>query len=109
MDKFIVKRSRLEVPQQETVPSVPPLLPPPPPVKLLHLTEAPVAAAGTSGTAYTVPESDGRVARASTGKRSFSNQWLKTYPWLIYHEENDKAFCQTCQNANQKCLLDSSK
>ena len=42
-------------------------------------------------------------------KRPFSNQWLKTYPWLIYNEENDKAFCQTCQNANQKRLLDSSK
>ena len=79
MDKFAVKRSRLEVPQQETVP---PLLPLPPPVKLSHLTEAAVAAAGTSGTAYTVPESDGRAARASTGKRPFNNKWLTTYPWL---------------------------
>jgi len=43
MDKFAVNRSRLEVPQQETVP--PPLLPPP--VKLSQLTEAAVAASGT--------------------------------------------------------------
>ena len=74
MDKFAVKRSRLEVPQQESV-----LLPLPPPVKLSHLTEAAVATAGISGTAYTVPESDGRAARASTGKRPFNNKWLTTY------------------------------
>ena len=44
-----MKRSRLEVPQQESA-----LLPLPPPVKLSHLTEAAVATAGISGTAYTV-------------------------------------------------------
>ena len=69
MDKFAVKRSRSEVPQQETVPPLLPL-----PLKLSHLTDAAVAASGTSGTAYTVPESDGRAARASTGKRPFNNK-----------------------------------
>ena len=53
---------------------MPPPLPLPPPVKLSHLNEAVVAASGTSGTAYTVPESDGRAGHASTGKRPFNNK-----------------------------------
>ena len=48
-------------------------------MKLSQLTEAAVAATGrpTSGTAYTVPESDGRAARASTGKRPFNSSYRK--------------------------------
>jgi len=101
IDKFIVKRSRLEVPQQETVP--------PPLVKLPLLTDEVVAAAG-SGSAHAHPENDGRGTTACRpiGKRPFNYRWLTTYPWLIYDEQSDKAFCKTCQNANQKRLLESS-
>lgn len=100
MDKFVVKRSRLKEPQQETVL--------PPPVELSHVTEVAAAAAATAA-AYTVPESEGRAASVSVGKRPFNHQWLTTYPWLIYAEDNDKAFCKPCQNAHQKRLLDNSK
>jgi hypothetical protein len=71
-----------------------------------------VDASTATATAPASPVCNNDVSKSSVGTRvtrPFKREWLTKYPWLIYDETNYKAFCSTCQNANQKRLLDSSK
>jgi len=40
--------------------------------------------------------------------RQFLTSWYKTYPWLDYDQESDRAFCSDCKQAVQLGLLKSS-
>src|SRR5215469_14957369 len=102
MDKFIVKRSRLDIEDKEVELSQNEL------AKLVisQADESSTAAATVS--CVTVLDSpvsgelaDERDANAASvsGRRvtrPFKRDWLAKYPWLIYDETNDKAFCITC-------------
>ena len=105
MDKFVVKRSRLhiqdsdsqvEVEQnqqsEQTVPT-----------EGLAISEAATEVCGG--------HTDVRDACAVSARvtRPFLRDWLTKYPWLTYEEASDKAFCNICQNAKEKRLLESSK
>jgi Domain of unknown function (DUF4371) len=106
MDKFIVKRSRLDlgVHVEEVQPTLPAQVSSEPVIE--------VDASTATATAPASPVCNNDVSKSSVGTRvtrPFKREWLTKYPWLIYDETNYKAFCSTCQNANQKRLLDSSK
>jgi len=82
MDKFIVKRPRVEsVDDGESSP---------PSAQSALVTTDNVQS--TSGkTQQTKTTSSKKVA-----VRKFKSDWLATYTWLSYDKEVDKAFCKTC-------------
>ena len=105
MHKFIVKRSRLDVQVEQIQQTVS--------TEVLATSEANgsnVAAATTKVCDHNVCDvrNTGAVRVSAQVNRPFIRDWLTKYPWLTYDEANDKAFCNTCQNAKKKRLLDSS-
>jgi hypothetical protein len=91
MDKFLVKRLRIDIQVEQKTETVPTMTVSLAQTSADHQSDA--LGAGQSGLRVGPIERD----------------WLTKYPWLKYDDTNDRVFCTICQNASDKRLLDDSK
>ena len=92
MDKFIVKRPRLELVEGNSCASV----------------SATANVPSTISTSDNTQHTDTKSSKIST-IRKFKSDWLVTYTWLSYDEHVDKAYCKTCRQADDQQLLEDAK
>jgi hypothetical protein len=111
MDKFVVKRARRDIDDAASnpvasdsvgvIPESPGSQQPP------NSGEKDIAA--TPLNISVSGKSRSELSKAYNMARTFKDEWTTTYPWLTFDKSVGKAFCVTCQKANELHLLDNAK
>lgn len=98
MDKFLIKKPRLESKQDDVY------RPPSPSPK--PGTSGISSACETQGNIPTAPSQVGLLKNPY--RRKFQKSWKSNFTWIDYDATVDRVFCKTCKEANSKSLLSFS-
>ena len=104
MDRFVVKKSRLELSSASESSDGNATV-------TLSSDSMDVATSGAQGGPSTVRSETGKTSTlpvkcpSKVSLRPFKREWLGKYAWLFYDDTEDKAFCTICRQANEKNFL----